>query len=178
MTSMVLLLTPGPTNTLLATYGAAFGYRTGAAMALAEAVGYAIAVTVFTVIAGGLADIPAGIALMKLAAAGWLLYSAIKLWRARLADGVEAPARAFARVLATTILNPKAMIVGVVLIPRGAEIDTPLWIAAYVALSMTAGLAWVAAGSLLPRRVKTHAYQGAAVVLGGFSLAAVASVVG
>jgi len=177
-TSLVLLLTPGPTNTLLAAYGAAFGWRAGAVMVLAEALGYALAVSFFASIAGVLAGLPAGLAAMKLAAAAWLLFSAVQLWRARAAETVEAPARAFLRVLATTLFNPKAMIVGVVLVPGDGAAHLPLWISAYVLLSMTAGLAWVLAGSLLPRGVRKHAYQGAAVVLSGFSLAAVASVVG
>ncbi|MFC3072638.1 LysE family transporter [Shinella pollutisoli] len=177
-TSLVLLLTPGPTNTLLAAYGAAFGWRSGAVMVLAEALGYAVAVSFFASIAGVLTGLPAGLSVLKLAAAAWLLFSAVQLWRSRIAEKVEPPAHAFARVLATTLLNPKAMIVGVVLIPGGGSAELSLWIGAYVLLSMTAGLAWVLAGSLLPRGVRKHAYQGAAVVLSGFSLAAVASVVG
>lgn len=177
-TSLLLLLTPGPTNTLLAAYGAAFGSRAGAVMVLAEALGYALAVFFFASIAGYAKAFPAGLAMMKLAAAGWLLFSAVQLWRTRLAEKVEAPARAFVRVFLTTLFNPKAMIVGVVLIPGDGSADRLLWTGAYVVLSMTAGLAWVLAGSLLPQRVKRHAYQGAAVVLSGFSLAAVASVVG
>ncbi len=177
-TSLVLLLTPGPTNTLLAAYGAAFGRRRGAIMVLAEALGYAVAVSGFAAIAGVVTRMPAGLSMLKLVAAVWLLLSAVHLWRSRLSGAIEAPRRAFARVFATTLLNPKAMIVGVVLIPGGLAADRTLWVATYVLLSVAAGLVWVVVGSLLPRRVKQHAYRGAAVVLGGFSLAAVASVVG
>lgn len=176
--SLVLLLTPGPTNTLLAAYGAAFGWRAGSRMVLAEALGYALAVSLFAAVAGVLTGTAAGLAAMKLVAAGWLLFSALRLWRARLSERLERPAHAFARVLVTTLLNPKAMIVGVVLIPGDGSASLPLWVSAFVALSAMAGFVWTVAGSLMPRRVKRHAYQGAAVILGGFSLAAAASAVG
>jgi threonine/homoserine/homoserine lactone efflux protein len=174
-TSLFLLLTPGPTNTLLAAYGAAFGMRRGAALVLAEAAGYAAAVTFFALIAQWVTHMPAGLVVVKTIAAAWLLFSAVQLWRARNADAAEAPRCAFARVLLTTILNPKAMVIGVVLIPPGTGANLPVWIATYIALSMTAGLLWILGGSLLPRRLKQHAYQGAALVLGGFSLVAIAS---
>ena len=50
-TSLVILLTPGPTNTVLATCGAAMGFRRGIIMPLAEAIGYVIAISFFVVFA-------------------------------------------------------------------------------------------------------------------------------
>ena len=64
--------------------------------------------------------------------------------------------------------------------PCGAPLGTgpaaPAWIATYAALSTAAGLGWVMLGSLLPLGIRRHAYKLASIVLGGFSLAAIASV--
>lgn len=45
--SAVILLTPGPTNTLLAAAGAARGFRRTWLLPLAESLGYALAVSAF-----------------------------------------------------------------------------------------------------------------------------------
>ena len=83
---------------------------------------------------------------------------------------------AFRRVLLTTIVNPKAMLVGTILIPAGTGMAATVWIATYAVLSMAAGLGWVILGSLLPLGIRRHAYKLASVILGGFSLVAIASV--
>lgn len=43
LSSIFILLTPGPTNTVLATCGASLGLRKAALMPLAEALGYVLA---------------------------------------------------------------------------------------------------------------------------------------
>ena len=78
-------------------------------------------------------------------------------------------------VLLTTIVNPKATLVGTILIPAGGGTAAPAWIATYAALSTVAGLGWVTLGSLLPLGIRRHAYKLASIVLGGFSLVAIVS---
>ena len=173
MTALVILMTPGPTNTLLAAYGAALGFRRALPMVLAEAAGYACAITAFAGLAGMLT--PASLIPVKLAAALWLLISARALWRSR-PGAATIPPRAFLRVLTTTMVNPKAMLVGILLIPQGAWLERAQFIGVFVTLSVMAGLVWVGGGSLLPEGWRRHAYRCAAVILSGFSVAAAASV--
>jgi threonine/homoserine/homoserine lactone efflux protein len=170
LSAALLLLMPGPTNTLLAAGGAVAGFRRAALLPLAEAIGYAIAISFFVAAAAAMEALPAATAAMKLVAAAWLLFSAWRLWAARAQPpGGEI---GFVRVLATTILNPKAMLVGTAMIPASGLTEAAPWIAGYVLMSVTAGLAWVAFGSMLPSGLRRHATAVAAVVLAGFSAVA------
>ncbi|WP_237151546.1 LysE family translocator [Oryzibacter oryziterrae] len=177
-TSLVLLLTPGPTNTMLATCGATLRFRHAALMPFAEAIGYVIAISFFFALATIVHGNPMAYSVMKLLAASWLAYSAVKLWRTPFEAVGASPVGAFGRVFLTTILNPKAMIVGTLFIPAQPFASASAWIVVYALLSISAGFGWVFLGAMLPAAIRRHSYKGAAVVLTGFSIAAVASVVG
>lgn len=177
LSSMLILATPGPTNTVLATCGASLGMRRAAVMPLAEAMGYVLAVSLFAAVADVVQGNATAFAAIKMLAAGWLLYSAVKLWRLPFRTDAKSTRDAFVRVFLTTLVNPKAMLVGTVLIPSGVDIQTPLWVATYAVLSTFAGLGWVVFGACLPMGVRRHAYKLASLVLGGFSMAAVASAI-
>lgn len=174
-TSLLVLATPGPTNTVLAASGAAMGFRRAVSLPLAEAIGYVIAISFFVVFAEVLKGDAAALALVRLSAACWLIYSAWRLWGTPFAADPAIADSAFARVMLTTIVNPKAMLVGSVLIPLGTGMAAPAWIGLFAALSTFAGLGWILLGSLMPHGVRRHAYKLAAVVLGGFSIVAIAS---
>ncbi|WFU05167.1 threonine transporter (plasmid) [Rhizobium sp. CB3171] len=143
-------------------------------MPLAEAMGYIVAVSVFVTLADSVRGNAVAFATIKLTAAGWLLYSAVKLWRMSFCTDARSVREVFIRVFLTTLVNPKAMLVGTVLIPVGA-VHLEIWVLTYVLLSTLAGLGWVAFGANLPFGVRRHTYKLASLVLGGFSLAAVAS---
>src|SRR5262245_622515 len=134
-TSLVILLTPGPTNTVLATCGAAMGFRRGIVMPLAQAIGYMIAVSFFVLFAQNIRANPTVFLLVKVIAAVWLMYTASRLWIAAFDVHPQTASESFLRVLMTTIINPKAMLVGVILIPSGTAGETWLWIATYAVLS-------------------------------------------
>ena len=108
-----------------------------------------------------------------------LLVSAVDLWRrpARF-SGVAEISAAARRVFVTTILNPKAMLVGAVVIPGLMPGHSAKAVAVYVVLSSMAGLAWLTMGAWLPLRARPYVYKAAAVVLGAFSVAAATSSVG
>lgn len=175
LSSLLILVTPGPTNTVLATCGASLGVRRAAIMPLAEAMGYVLAISLFAAVADTLRDSALAFAAMKMLAAGWLLYSAVNLWGVPFRADARSARDSFLRVFLTTLVNPKAMLVGTVLIPSETPIHTSLWIAVYAALSTLAGLGWVVFGACLPLGVRQHSYKLASLVLGGFSMAAVAS---
>jgi threonine/homoserine/homoserine lactone efflux protein len=177
-TSILILLTPGPTNTMLATCGATLRLRQAALMPFAEAAGYIFAISVFFEMAAVAHGNPWALAAIKLIAAAWLTYSAVKLWRMPFEALGASARRAFVRVFVTTILNPKAMLVGTLFIPAQPFAGAFAWIGTYAFLSVSAGFGWVLLGALLPASIRRHAYKGAAVVLTGFSIAAVASAVG
>jgi threonine/homoserine/homoserine lactone efflux protein len=174
--SVLVLITPGPTNTVLAACGATMPFRRAAILPLAEALGYIIAISFFVAFAELMRGNQPALATVRLAAAAWLIYSAYQLWRTPFEPDPAVKDVAFRRVLVTTLLNPKAMLVGTILIPAGTATGATAWIGIYAALSTLAGLGWVTLGSLLPLGIRRHAYKLASVILGGFSLIAIASV--
>lgn len=111
-----LLLTPGPTNTLLALAGSERGWRGALPLIPYELAGYLL-VALPLALAGQavLQAVPLLRPLVTAGAAAWVLYLALKLWRVPAAD---APAMVAGRqVFVTTLLNPKALIFGLVLLP-------------------------------------------------------------
>ncbi|ASY60828.1 CmaU (plasmid) [Sinorhizobium sp. CCBAU 05631] len=177
LSTLLILLTPGPTNTVLATCGASLGIRRAAIMPLAEAMGYILAVSFFVAVADRIQANAIASATIKLLAAGWLLYSAVRLWGMPFLTDAKSLRLLFVRVLLTTVVNPKAMLVGTILIPSGASIQAPVWVATYAAMSTLAGLGWVVFGGCLPLGVRRHSYRLASLILGGFSMAAVANAI-
>lgn len=175
--SLAVLLTPGPTNTILAASGAAMGLRNALHLPLAEALGYAVAVSLFLALQDQVRDVPAALAVMKAVAAAWLLVSAVRLWSQPVVPGIDARQGAFWRVLATTMLNPKAMLVGTIVIP-GLMAESPAGgVAGFVLLSTLAGIGWTALGAALPVSLRRYSYRAAALIVGSFSVAAAISAV-
>lgn len=177
-TSILILLTPGPTNTVLAACGATMGFRRAAVLSLAEAIAYVVAISFFVVFAEMMRGNHLALGAVRLAAAAWLICAAYRLWKTPFEPGAASGGSAFRRVLFTTLVNPKAMLVGTILIPAGLGAGASAWIATYALLSTFAGLGWVMLGALLPLGIRRHVYKLASVVLSGFSILAIASVAG
>ncbi len=113
----VLLVTPGPTNTLVAMGGAEQGWTRAVRLIPAE-LGTYLAVTVPLAVLGArvLDAAPMAKTAITLVAALWVLWLALSMWRVpstRAGDLTVTPRR----VAITTMLNPKALIFGLVLLP-------------------------------------------------------------
>lgn len=168
---LALLVTPGPTNTLLAAAGAARGVRGSLALMPAELAGYALAIGAVTVLAGpALAASPLLAGVVKLAAGVYLARSALALWRRGGAGGSHAPVCA-RRVFATTLLNPKALVFAVAVFP-GVEPGPAAALFAAILLAVASG--WIALGAGLGRAARGRATparisRAAAVAQGAFA---------
>lgn len=113
----LLLLTPGPTNTLLAISGAARGLKASLPLIGAELGGYLTTILPLVFLAAPmLADEPVAALVIKLASTLWMLMLAARLWN-RPPSTSEPGAITVLSVYCTTVLNPKALIVAVALIP-------------------------------------------------------------
>lgn len=78
---LVVLGTPGPTNSLLATAGATAGLRRSLPLIAAEAAGYTLAILTIGLLLGPvLAGAPLLAATLRLAVGAYLLLLAIRLW--------------------------------------------------------------------------------------------------
>lgn len=119
---LALLIAPGPTNTLMALASAQGGMRRVLRFVPAELIAYLTAILlVGGVFAPVLATHPALATTVKLMAAAWVMALAVRLWSGL--ARYETSARITAGDIAvTTLLNPKVLVFGLVLLPMpGSE---------------------------------------------------------
>ncbi|RAU22257.1 hypothetical protein CU669_09020 [Paramagnetospirillum kuznetsovii] len=150
---LTLLATPGPTNTLLAASGATHGLRPSLKLIPAEICGYLITICLLLGIAAPLiaAHAMIGVAL-KLAACLWLICCATRLWRAAALELEQTRTNLSARrVFVTTLINPKALIFALAIIPPGSPVEIAPWLAAFSGMVIMVATGWVAAGASLAR---------------------------
>lgn len=158
---LLLLLTPGPTNTLLAVSAAARGFKASLPLIGAELCGYLTTILPLVFLAAPLlADQPVAALVIKLASTIWVLMLAARLWTSP-PSASEPGAVTLATVYCTTVLNPKALIIGLALIPA-ASFASPATLAQpvpyLVALALSVILVatcWLSAGAAILRRVAT-----------------------
>lgn len=138
----LLMAAPGPTNALLALAGAERGWR-GALPLVAVALASWLAVVLPLTLAGqAIATVPTLRAALALASALWVLWLALRLWRAP-AEGTR-PAVTAGAVMLTTFLNPKALVIGLALLPGAG----PAAVAGFAGIAAAVGLAWAGIGAL------------------------------
>ena len=168
----VILATPGPTNTLMATSGAVSGIRHSLHLLLAELGGYLIAIYAIRLIAGPvLEQYPVLATALKVAVALYLVFLAIKLWRRPIVIDESSKPIALANVFVTTLLNPKALIFALTVFPHEAEL-LPSRTLGFCALVVAAGGGWIVFGALLKGLSGPHAGyipRVASIVLIGFA---------
>lgn len=145
---LALLLAPGPTNTLMGIAGAQRGLRNVLGLLPAELFGYLTAILPLIYLgAEVLARWPAAAVVLKIAAALWVMFLAINLWGRPGAAGAgsEVTAR---RVYLTTMLNPKALIFGLVLLPAPSDSEFAPRLGLFCLMVMAVAVVWGAAGQL------------------------------
>lgn len=173
---LALLLTPGPTNTLLAVGAATRGLRASLPLLAGELLGYLAVVVPLASVAGPLLeDRPALATGLRVAAACWVLFLAVRLWRVSSARDVRQDMRpvTVGQVFVTTVLNPKAPIVALVIMPHGALTEIAPAIGLFSLLVLGAGTGFLTLGSLVGRTPVLSlrlVYRIAAFFLAVFSL--------
>ena len=142
-----LLILPGPTNAMLAM--ASQGLTVGRAVVLLATVLFAYLAVVLA--ASGLAgpfliDHPTVAQGVKLASASWVFYLALRLWGV----GSSAVEAVGVRQLAvTTLLNPKALIIGLTMVPSLREASAFAAIAALACAVAAASSIWLSVGRII-----------------------------
>lgn len=144
---LALLLTPGPTNTLIALAGAERGWRG------------ALHLIPFEVAAYGLVTLPLALAsksllaeagtlrvMMTVIAAAWVAYLAVKLWRLPAGEAMGREQQGALKLFATTLCNPKGLIIGLVLLP--SQPSLPFAGATFLAALIVVSAVWAGLGSL------------------------------
>ena len=145
---MVLLIAPGPTNTLMGLAGAQKGLGHVARLIPAELAGYLTAILPLSYLgAQALAQSPTLALILQGAAALWVMYLALKLWNLTAVDSSANEVSA-GRIYLTTMLNPKALIFGLVLLPAPSEPDYLTRLALFCVMVSGVALLWGSAGTL------------------------------
>ncbi|MBV1800428.1 LysE family translocator [Siccirubricoccus sp. G192] len=174
---LAVLGTPGPTNTLLATAGATAGLRRSLPLIVAEAAGYTVSVITLGLVLGPVvAGAPLLAGALRAAVGVYLLSLALRLWRrggAALATGaVVTPCQVFV----TTLLNPKAIVFALGVVPFGAGRGVwPPYMLGFLLLLVSVGAAWIAAGAMLGGAAGRRGWGGAvprvgAAAVGSFAV--------
>lgn len=155
--TLALLIAPGPTNTLMALSGAQSGPRPMVRLIPAELLGYLTMILPLVALGASAIDTwPAVTTALKLIAAIWIAILAVRLWRTsdtmRGEDHISAR-----RVYVTTVLNPKALIFGVILLPPLGDPALPLRLTVFTTMVVTVAIGWTLAGTLTRTGQKSHA---------------------
>jgi threonine/homoserine/homoserine lactone efflux protein len=171
-----LLLTPGPTNTLLAMAGAQQGLRRSWPLIPAEALGYVLAISVWGWLLSHLLDqLPWAVRVLRLLCALYLIRVALRLWRSPPPQSADRLSPAV--LLLTTLFNPKAFLFASLIFPAACWQDTGVYLAhlgAFLGLLGPIALLWISVGTLLERLSGRHLGPSAiprtaSVVLVGFA---------
>lgn len=145
---LALLITPGPTNTLMFLAGTEGGLPRVMRLIPVEVAAYLAVILPLALLFHGMSGPMAALRPVLATGAGlWVLYLAIKLWRpdtAQQACGVTP-----ARIALTTALNPKGLVMGLVLLPGAGA--TPGSFAVLAATIAAVALVWGGMGAALPR---------------------------
>ncbi len=178
LAAIALLSTPGPTNTLLFTSGAAVGVRRSLPLLLAELSGYLISIAVLSLVVGPLlAAQPWMPRLLRCACALLLAFFTVRLWRAPAESARSAAPILMRHVFSITLLNPKGLVFAFAILPRAApgEMRVALsYLGALCVLITSVGGAWISLGAVLRSRAGSSlepllVRRGGAVVLGIFA---------
>lgn len=166
---LALLIAPGPTNALLALAGAQGGLRLALVRVPLVMAAYLAVVAPLLVWGAPLAEsLPLLRAVLSGLAALWAARLALRLWSlpGAAATGAEVSPGA---IVVTTLLNPKGLIAGLVLLPGQGPV-LPL-LALFAACALGAGAVWALLGAGLLRRAGRWLTRGSAVGLAALSLA-------
>ena len=177
---MSILMTPGPTNTLLASSGVQIGVRHSLKLIPAEALGYLIAMSTWGLMIESVSNrLPALPLLLKLFSAAFMLYLAIKLWRtANVQVNLDLPSIRPRELFCATLLNPKALLFASAIFPAGAWESLRIYaphMFTFLLLIVPIALFWIFIGSLLAsNRVawlnQRNLQRSASIVLMGFCI--------
>jgi threonine/homoserine/homoserine lactone efflux protein len=176
----VLLITPGPTNTLLAAAGMQSGARRAMPLIAAELGGYLASISAWGWLVTRASDELAWAPLcLRVLSVGYVVALAVRMWRASAQAALDSSAPVSMRSLfVATLLNPKAMLFASAIFPAAAFTGLAAYLPAMALFALALlpiALGWIVLGASLasgrrsvlgPRRL----HRIAAIVLGVFAL--------
>lgn len=148
-----ILLTPGPTNTLLASSGIQVGFKRSFNLVPAEALGYLLSISFWGVLIGSLSGKYAFIpSLLKLFSASYIFYLALKLWRNKPEEIAGQVCISVKELFVATLLNPKALLFASAIFPVHVWKNMTLYSAhmlTFLLIIVPIACFWIYIGSIL-----------------------------
>ncbi len=183
----VILLTPGPTNTLLASAGLAQGVRRAAPLVAFELAGYLVGITAWGLfLVSAQAVYPWVGIVVRVASSVYLAYVAVKIWSAASAQAsVRKTPIGPASLFVATLLNPKGLVFASTLFPAHSFDRMQTYVGSilqFACLLVPIAFIWIKFGAVLggqrSRFINPENLQRtAALVIGVFSVSIVGSAV-
>lgn len=175
-----ILLTPGPTNTLLASSGIQVGVGKSFRLIPSEAFGYLIAITLWGLLIGKVeTQLPLLPIILKLFSASYMIFLAIKLWRtADVEVSFSQPTIRADELFLATLLNPKALLFASAIFPVIAWKNMNYYIAhmlVFLLILVPIAFFWTCIGSFLASNKirwlnQSNLQKTASIVLLSFSI--------
>jgi threonine/homoserine/homoserine lactone efflux protein len=177
---VVVLITPGPTNTLLAAAGLKQGARRSLPLIGAELAGYFVSISAWgRFLAHAALALPWLPSVLRIASGVYIAYLAVDMWRAAVAlpDSAQ-PVNGLRALFVATLLNPKALLFASTIFPAAAFESGAVYVQAmalFACLLVPIAVAWITFGAALGSgKLKwldpVKMQRGASIVLGVFSL--------
>ena len=172
-----ILLTPGPTNTLLAVAGLAQGARRASPLVVFELCGYLAGISAWGMfLTSAQHHCPWLGSLVRVVSSCYLVYVAVRLWLAA-RERVENGPRAIGprALFVATLLNPKGLLFASVIFPPNAFEDRQTYLATmglFACLLLPIGFVWIKFGAALSKGCLFNPLKlqrVAALVIGMFS---------
>ncbi|OTG90424.1 LysE family translocator [Acinetobacter sp. ANC 3813] len=151
---VTILLTPGPTNTLLASSGIQVGVRKSFRLIPAEAFGYLISISLWGFLIGKVTTQMSLLPMiLKLFSAAYILYLAIRAWKmSNVTEDYNQVSIGPVHLFAATLLNPKALLFASAIFPAIAWVDPRYYVAhmlAFLLMLIPIAFVWTVIGSVL-----------------------------
>jgi threonine/homoserine/homoserine lactone efflux protein len=148
---LALLATPGPTNTLLMTSGAATGPASSWRLIPTEVAGYTIAILAIGHLIGPIVAASWALGMiLRVCVALYLAWVAIRLWRHHSAE-IDGGRLVRPRdVFVTTLLNPKALLFALGIVPLHGP-HAAGYMIAFCLMVAVIGASWIVVGAAIHR---------------------------
>ena len=149
---MAILLTPGPTNTLLASSGIESGFKKSLTLIPVEALGYVIAISIWGIAIDTVADkFPVVPSIMKLLSALYIIFLALKLWKTASIEDAQ-PSITFKTLFFATLLNPKALLFASAIFPMNTWVSLSGYLynmSVFILIIVPIAIFWILIGAVL-----------------------------
>lgn len=173
--SAVLLAVPGPSMLLVISYALGHGRKTAFATVTGVVLGNLAAMAVvFTGLGLLLWASPSAFATLKWIGAAYLVFIAIRIWRAPVGDGPvadndnlpeEKPLKVIAHCFKVTALTPKSMVFFVAFLPQFIAPGAPFLqqvaalVAIFIALSITSAVSYAMLADRARKYIRKHSVR-------------------